>query len=193
MRRYASTSPEELADTVFGIAASKGLEAATIREVATAAGVSIGAVQHHFPTKDDLYAFAFDRLVRRVRERIARIDPHAPLPERLIAVLSQLLPLDEEREREGRVMLSFAARAATSPTLAEIQRATLAQIRRELAAQLTANGIPAPAVSAALLLAVVDGLTLDTLSSMGLDQPADLVAVLSAQVRLTLGSCPQCP
>jgi AcrR family transcriptional regulator len=181
------TSPTELVNAVFDIAATRGLDAASIREVANAAGVSIGAVQHHFGTKDDLYTFAFEQLVERVRSRVARIDPADPLNERLVIALSQLLPLDGQREHEARVMLSFAARAATSEALASIQRRTLTELRDELTDQLSADGIDMPDVRATLLLAAVDGLTLDAVSS-GMYTTAELSAALRTQIRLVLGN-----
>ncbi|MFE3055821.1 TetR/AcrR family transcriptional regulator [Nocardia sp. NPDC059239] len=183
VRKYGSTSSEQLADAVFAIAGSRGLDAASIREIAAAAEVSIGAVQHHFTTKDELYAFAFEQLTARVRARMSAIDPQAPLTDRLITALSQLLPLDDEREHEARVMVSFAARAATNETLADIQHRTLAEIRRELETQLAASNIPAPSTRSAILLATVDGLALDAVSSRGLYPRSELAAALSLHVR----------
>ncbi|MET8428412.1 TetR/AcrR family transcriptional regulator [Nocardia sp. NPDC004860] len=183
VRKYGSTSSEQLADAVFAIAGSRGLDAASIREIAAAAEVSIGAVQHHFTTKDELYAFAFEQLTARVRARMSAIDPRAPLTDRLITALSQLLPLDDEREHEARVMVSFAARAATNETLAGIQHRTLAEIRRELETQLAAANIPDPSTRSAILLATVDGLALDAVSSRELYPRGELAAALSLHVR----------
>lgn len=186
--QYSSTSPHLLARAVFEVAADRGLDAASVRTVAAAAGVSIGAVQHHFATKDHLFAFAFDELVRRVRERLASVDLDVPLPDRLAAVLGQLLPLDEERAREGRVMLAFAVRASTAAALRTIQRDTLAGIRDELTQVLRAAEVANPQVRASLLLAVVDGLTLDALSAPDLHSAAELTAVLDEQIALVLGT-----
>ncbi|MFE3229528.1 TetR/AcrR family transcriptional regulator [Nocardia sp. NPDC059228] len=183
VRKYGSTSSEQLADAVFAIAGSRGLDAASIREIAAAAEVSIGAVQHHFTTKDELYAFAFEQLTARVRARMSAIDPQAPLTDRLITALSQLLPLDDEREHEARVMVCFAARAATNETLAGVQHRTLAEIRRELETQLAAANIPDPSTRSAILLATVDGLALDAVSSRELYPRDELAAALSLQVR----------
>lgn len=186
VRRYASTSPEQLAEAVFEVAASRGLDAVSVREVAAAAGVSIGAVQHHFATKEQMLAFAFAGLVQRVRDRVAALDAAAPLAERLAGVLRQLLPLDAEREREARVMTAFAVRASASATLGAIQRDTLAEIRNELSAVLRAASVPRPQTRATLLIAVVDGLALDMLSSAGLYSPADVTAALDEQIALVL-------
>ena len=43
-----------LTEVLLDVVAEGGLEAATIRTVAAAAGVSIGTVQHYFKTKDDM-------------------------------------------------------------------------------------------------------------------------------------------
>lgn len=179
------TNPDLLAEAVFDIAATKGLDAASIREVAAAAGVSIGAVQYHFATKDELYAFAFSQVIRRVEERLAKVDLEAGLEDRLVAVLSELLPMDPAREREARVMLGFAARATSHSLLAATQRSTLDGIVAQLTEQLDAAGVDDAATRAVLLLAAVDGLTLDGLSSGDLD-PDLMLRALRAQVRLVL-------
>ena len=177
-----------MADSVFEIAATRGLDAASIREVATVAGVSIGAVQHHFATKDDMYLFAFEHVVARVRSRIDAIDWSTPLSERLTASLSQLLPLDSARAREARVMTAFVVRAANSAALARVQRQTLSAIRADLTAVLTDGGVENPQTRASLLLAVVDGLTLDALGSAGMYDAEKLTEALAEQIELVIGN-----
>jgi AcrR family transcriptional regulator len=46
------------------IVAERGLDDVSVREVASAAGVSIGTVQHYFRTKDDMLFTAFQDVVR---------------------------------------------------------------------------------------------------------------------------------
>ncbi|WP_161962376.1 TetR/AcrR family transcriptional regulator [Nocardioides speluncae] len=181
VRQYAATSPEALTEALFDVAAESGLDAATVRVVAARAGVSIGAVQHHFATKDQMYAAAFAALVARVRARIGRVDLTAPLPERLLTVLAELLPLDKARTREARVMAAFAARAATSPSLAAIQAAQLAEIRAELTEAL--GDLDHAEQRAAVLFAAVDGLALHAVSSGGGLKRHQLTAALEELVR----------
>lgn len=180
-RPYASTSREALTEALFEVAAESGLETATVRVIAARAGVSIGALQHHFATKDELYAAAFATLVARVRSRIEAVDLSAPLPDRLRAALGELLPLDDVRTREARVMAAFAARAATSAPLAEIQAKLLAEIRAELVQAL--GEIDPSGLRAVILLAAVDGLALQAISSGGLLKRAQLTAALDELVR----------
>jgi AcrR family transcriptional regulator len=174
---------EQLVDVLFRIVAEHGLEAATVREVAAAAGVSIGAVQHHFPSKDEMLAAAFRRVVARTRQRVAALPRTGAARDDLVAVLAELLPLDVPRRTEARVHLAFAARAATSAALQEIQRPLLREIRAELAERIGDGG----AVHAALLLAVVDGLALHEISAPEGLRTDVIEAALRAAVDAALG------
>ncbi|MFZ2175438.1 MAG: TetR/AcrR family transcriptional regulator [Rhodococcus sp. (in: high G+C Gram-positive bacteria)] len=187
-RRYSSTSPDLLAAALFDVAAGAGLESASVREVAKRAGVSIGAVQHHFSTKDEMFAFALHDLVDKVLKRLAAIDRHGDPADVLSRMLSQLLPLDEQRYREAHVMAAFAVRAATSPSLAEIRRTTQFTIRTMLSSVLIGVGTPEAETRVALLLATVDGLALEAVGSPDLYPREYLEHALDTQIRLTLHS-----
>jgi AcrR family transcriptional regulator len=90
----------------------------SIRTVAREASVSIGAVQHHFATKDELLLAAYARAIDQVVARAARLPSEPAAYVR--ALLRELLPLDAEREAELRVALAFTARSVHSPRLAEL-------------------------------------------------------------------------
>jgi AcrR family transcriptional regulator len=177
----------QLTDALLSITATRGLDQVSVREVASAAGVSIGTVQHYFATKDEMLVFAFRQVVERTRARVAGIDARTGPRRALGAALRELLPLDQTRLAECRVYLAFAARAATSPALAAVQAETLCAIHAELQQALSATATarhraPAPdtALQARLLLAVADGLMLDAVSAPGTLTPADLEAALDA-------------
>jgi AcrR family transcriptional regulator len=185
-RRYSSTSPERLAAALFDVAAESGLEGASVREVAKRAGVSIGAVQHHFSTKDEMFAFALRTLVDKLLARLSEVERGGDPARALFAAMSQWLPLDEARSREAHVMAAFAVRAATSPSLAEIRRKTLFTIRTGLSAVLIGIGTPEAETRAALLLATVDGLALDAIGSPALYPPEYLEHALDIQIGMIL-------
>ncbi|MBV6755405.1 TetR/AcrR family transcriptional regulator [Rhodococcus opacus] len=185
-RRYSSTSPEHLAAALFDVAAESGLEGASVREVAKRAGVSIGAVQHHFSTKDEMFAFALRTLVDKLLTRLAEIDRDGDPAQDLFAAMSQLLPLDESRSREAHVRAAFAVRAATSPSLAEIRRTTLFTIRTGLSAVLIGIGTPEAETRAALLLATVDGLAVEAIGSPDLYPSEYLEHALEVQIGMIL-------
>lgn len=185
-RPYATTSPTRLAAALFDVAARNGLDAASVREVANEAGVSIGAVQHHFPTKDEMLAYSFRTLSDRVLTRLTNVDPDIDPARTLFSALSQLLPLDDERDSEVHVMSAFTVRAVTSPTLSAIRTATLFTIRTGIARVLIRMGTPDAETRAALLLSAVHGLALDAASSPDLYPREYLTHALHTQVRLVL-------
>ncbi|GGB16569.1 TetR family transcriptional regulator [Flexivirga endophytica] len=168
------------------IIATDGLDAVTVREVARAAGVSIGAVQHHFRSKEDMLMAAFRHVVETTEMRVAAVELGAEVRQNLSAILRELLPLDATRTREAKVYVAFAARAATSEELAEVQRGTLEHITTQLAdafalaAEHTGTR-PSRADlhrEAQLLLALTDGLTLDAVSRGRRPDPSRLGALL---------------
>jgi AcrR family transcriptional regulator len=177
----------ELTDVLLGITATRGLDQVSVREVAAAAGVSIGAVQYYFATKDEMLVFAFRQVVERTRARVTGIDARLGPRQALRAALRELLPLDQARLAECRVYLAFAARAATAPALAAVQQETLSAIYAELEQALRAvvaardggAGLDT-ALEARLLLAAVDGLMFDAVSAPGTLTPAELEAALDA-------------
>ncbi|MEV0263694.1 TetR/AcrR family transcriptional regulator [Streptomyces sp. NPDC050617] len=184
---------EQLADALLHIAGSRGLDQVSVREVASTAGVSIGAVQYYFSTKDEMLAFAFRQVVERTRARIARLDATAEPRQSIRAALRQLLPLDARRLAECRVYLAFAARSLTSPVLADIQRETLSAIRDELRLALdealpATSGQPGPAPEreARLLLALVDGLMFDAVTAPDAMPPAETAQALDTYLERLL-------
>ena len=174
---------DAIVDALLEIVADHGLDKATVREVAGAAGVAIGTVQHYFPTKDRLVSAAFAEVVDRITTRVRAIplgdDPHA----NLTAVLHELLPLDDRRCREVRIQLAFAAKAAVTPALATLQRTVLDGVRRSVAGVFGAawaQPVDAPrcALASAAVLAVVDGLALHVVSADLDPEEGQLVAAL---------------
>jgi AcrR family transcriptional regulator len=162
----------QVAEAVAALVADGGLDAVTVARTAAAAGISVGLVQHYFPSKDDmlLYAFTHTRglIERRVELDAERADAAgARIEHILLEALTQLLPLDEARRREARVALAFTGRAVENPRLAEALRASNAHLRGRLA-QAIRNGeecgeVPQGTdaeVEAARLLSAVDGLVL---------------------------------
>ncbi|OAA29261.1 transcriptional regulator [Frankia sp. EI5c] len=124
MPRPATTSADALLDALVDVVVDRGLDAVSVRTVATAAGVSIGAVQYHFATKDELLLAAYRRTIDQFTARALTLADHAPTPGAYIrALLAELLPLDDARDAELRVALAFTARSPHSPRLAGLYTA----------------------------------------------------------------------
>jgi AcrR family transcriptional regulator len=174
MNEKSTLAPRQaqLTEALLRLVAENGLDAVSVREVASAGGVAIGTVQHYFPTKDAMLASAFEEVVRRTRSRIERVRLGTDVRRNLSLVLRQLLPLDHERTEEARIQVAFAARAATTPELAEIQRRILTELHEGVtqAFVLASAGRVTPErsrLAAHLAIASVDGLALHAVSAAG--------------------------
>ncbi|WP_234582289.1 TetR/AcrR family transcriptional regulator [Micromonospora sp. MH99] len=147
-----------IADALMRVAADQGLEAVSLRHVATEAGVSAGMVQHYFRTKDEMMAFALsvvrERSQVRVADAVAGLGEN-PSPRLLLrTMIAALLPLDEHTRDDGRVALAFLAYTAVRPSAAASLREDTAQLAAFIASVLPSND----AAAAAGLLALMEGL-----------------------------------
>lgn len=171
-----------IVQAILTIVAEKGLDHATVREAAAVAGVSIGTVQHHFPTKDEMLLGAFSEVVRRVRGRLASADLGGNPWQTASFVLREILPLDEPRRQEARVQLAFATRSMHDSGLAAIQRKVLEELHLALSAALASPGqhdAESAGRTAHALVALADGLALHALSTDGWLSPGDIDAALA--------------
>jgi AcrR family transcriptional regulator len=152
-----------IAETLRRIAADEGLEAVSLGQVAAAAGISKGQVQHYFPTKDAMLRYAVRTLRDQVERQVAAEVAGAP-PD-LRTVLVALLPLDDESRTEALVANAFLWRALKDEEIAAQFRTGYGQLREVLAAlvgaEQGAGTWPAdldPGREADFLLALTSGL-----------------------------------
>ncbi|MFI7099011.1 TetR/AcrR family transcriptional regulator [Streptomyces sp. NPDC050161] len=112
----------EIAEAVWRIAAGRGLHAASMREIAAEAGVSLRTVQYHFDGKHQLLVAALTLLhednERAARARI-RFGPDTPRAL-LRAVLEEFLPMDAQRRTSLQVLAAYYSRSLTDPALAAV-------------------------------------------------------------------------
>lgn len=126
----------ELVDATWRIIARNGLEGATMREIAMEAGFANGALKPYFPTKDTLLEFAFSHVFNRTNQRIAEVTAGQTGLAALRAFCLEVLPLDEERINEARIVIPFWQKAVNDPQKAVIHQQSmdewLTAIRRHL-------------------------------------------------------------
>ncbi|GJJ16663.1 TetR/AcrR family transcriptional regulator [Mycolicibacterium mageritense] len=151
---------ERMTDAVLAVLVADGFEGVSVRKVAAQADVSIGAVQHHFPTKDAMLAAAMDRASERFVARLGeQMRPNMPAAERLEA-LAVALVCPDPRDRDISVAwLLRLARAAVHEPTAQRHRADWTRVSQWLRA-LIVEAAPAvdAEVAAVELLALLDGL-----------------------------------
>jgi AcrR family transcriptional regulator len=153
---------ERILDALIELLATRGPDALSIRNVASAAGVSVGAVQHHFGTKEKLLQAAMDAVELRFRDRIGTLLQHEPSAEsRLRAFCVEIAGLGSDDTTEVVVWTVFAARAAVDDSIRAHHTSSWSHTEDVLRALIEhaypgANGDAGD--SAALLLAVLDGI-----------------------------------
>ncbi|WP_141578410.1 TetR/AcrR family transcriptional regulator [Actinomadura sp. WMMA1423] len=172
-----------IAEAVCDLVDERGLEGATLRDVAARAQVSMGAVQRCFRTKEEMLVFALghisDRINERVQARLVRSPAQSPRTA-LGHAATEISLLREEHRAEARVWLAFVAQAAVSEALATTLKANYATLQEALtrlikeAAEDSASLDPQNEARA--LLALADGLTTHVL--IGHLPPQEAQAVL---------------
>jgi AcrR family transcriptional regulator len=115
----------ELVDATWRIIARLGIEGATMREIALEAGFANGALRPYFATKDTLLEFAFSHVFNRTNRRVERVtEGKAGLPA-LRAFCAEVLPLDEEKVSEARLVIAFWQKAINDPQKAQIHQRSM--------------------------------------------------------------------
>ncbi|ALO65301.1 TetR family transcriptional regulator [Arthrobacter alpinus] len=126
----------ELVDATWRIIARHGIEGATMREIAAEAGFANGALKPYFPTKDSLITFAFGHVFNRTNQRIAERTAGTVGLEALRGFCQEVMPLDEDRINEARIVIPFWQKALTDPTKTELHESSMNQWRAVLAKNL---------------------------------------------------------
>jgi AcrR family transcriptional regulator len=181
---------QQVARIAADLIAAGGLAAATHRRIAEAAGCSTTVVSHYFSDKRDLVTATY----REVGDRVAaRVQAARSSDDRLVAILEALLPLDEDRTRDWRLLFTFLGLAATDAELTAEQRgraaAARAQIETALADDKQAGHIPPDADVPALarsLLSLVLGMGMQALfdpAEWPLERMRTALADAVAQIR----------
>lgn len=110
----------EIADATWRLVAERGLDAVTMREISAALGVANGSLTHYFPSKHAIveaaFRFVVDAADARIDTRVAGLTGVAALR----AFCHEVLPLDDLRLLEARVVVAFRQRALGDAGLAAV-------------------------------------------------------------------------
>ncbi|WP_350353352.1 TetR/AcrR family transcriptional regulator [Microbacterium sp. A8/3-1] len=163
-------SRELILKHLVGVIAAKGTGGLSVRTVATAAGVAIGTVQHHFPTKSAMLLAAMETIRPIAVDAYAEAMTATTADERLRNVVDLLIP-SAPSSVVGRVWLAFAAHSITDAEVSAKYQQLWSSTRDGLAT-LFAAAAPSAATEAiegaALeMLALLDGLSVTVLTEPG--------------------------
>jgi DNA-binding transcriptional regulator YbjK len=179
-------------EALFRVVVRDGLQRASLRVVADEAALNIGSVRHYFADQQDLMRFAMTSMMERVSARIiARISQLGDVQSRsreeqiaiAVDILSELLPLDQERRTEATVFLDFVTAARTNPAFADLAHKSADGTRRlihRVLARLSPEG--RLDLETERLAALIDGLSLNGVLQPQLLDSVTMTAVLQRHV-----------
>jgi len=187
-----STPSDHLLETVAELLVESGYEGVSVRKVATRAGVSIGAVQHHFPSKDAMLTAAMELMSRQFQARLeARVMPDATAEEALRTVADELLGIGPERRAADVLWTLQLARAAVDADTAARHAREWQQVEDLLTGLLwaarPARGQDWARREGGFLLALLDGLAAALLVEPGRMPAERAQGMLERHLELVLG------
>jgi AcrR family transcriptional regulator len=177
----------QIADALLRTAATRGLHATGMREVAAEAGVSLRLVQYYFGTKEQLLLAGVQRLAARFaaqatarfKEASGSGGPASPR-DVIAAILAEGLPADDDRRTFYVVSTAYLALSLTDPALAiaplvRNSDAVTDVVAAQLRAAQAAGDTPArldPDLEALSLMAMAAGLATSVLAGQSSIQQA---------------------
>ncbi|QDP41064.1 TetR/AcrR family transcriptional regulator [Radiobacillus deserti] len=99
---------QKIAEATWRVIVEKGIEHASVRNIAEEANLSLGALRHYFSSQDQLLAYTMELVKERATNRIERIAAqNIPLKEKVIAMLLEMVPTNEQTRVEMEVWFSY--------------------------------------------------------------------------------------
>jgi AcrR family transcriptional regulator len=128
---------DEILSATWRVIARDGIAKATIRAIAREAACSPGILAHYFDDKADILGAALVMSHRRVAARMDASTAGLRGLDALRVVMLEALPLDEKRDLEAQIEISFWGRALGNAELRELQHREFDRLRARLRRHLT--------------------------------------------------------
>lgn len=164
----------------------------------------MGSLRHFFSTQDELRRFAMREVIETITHRVAadaeqRVEQtrRGGVVDASLALLTELLPLDEQRRTEARIYAAFVAEAMTDPGIDAIRQEADEGMRgqcRHVLDGLAEFGHLHPSrdrdVETERLWSLLDGLTAHLLVRPQLTEVGRVTAVLGTHLADLAGPTP---
>ena len=123
---------DEILSATWRVIARDGITGATIRAIAKEASCSRGILGHYFDDKADILGSALVHSHRRVGARMAQASAALTGLDALRVVMLEALPLDERRDLEAQIEISFWGRALGNAKMRDLQHSEFDRLRARL-------------------------------------------------------------
>lgn len=122
----------EIVRATWQLIARQGIRGTTMREIAREAGFANGALTPYFANKDAILTAAFRHVFAASDARIERVTDGRRGIDALWRAVLEILPLDEERTLEARIVVPFWEEALASSDQREVHASTSNSWREKL-------------------------------------------------------------
>lgn len=160
----------QVSEAAWRVIVREGIDRASMRAIAQEMGCTTAGVTHYFRNKQAVLLFALNQVTERLQALMRSAIAEATGTERLVAMLSSFLPVNEQREDTIRVWVAFLGYAVGRESLMVEHQKSAAQLReliiKELEELQTDGLVRAdidPKVESNALLAFGNGISLDSL------------------------------
>jgi TetR/AcrR family transcriptional repressor of bet genes len=176
---------EALIDATLRCLKKYGHDGVSVRRISAAAGVSVGLINHHFPSSAGLIAETYETLARSLNESLrSQAENTAATPrQRLSAFFRASFAPDLLDPQLFSVWVVFWSMVAHSPEIRAVHDRTYGHYRsilEKLLGQLVACGAAPPLKlrpAAIALCAVLDGLWVELSLSAEIFKPREAIAI----------------
>ncbi|MCM3111720.1 TetR/AcrR family transcriptional regulator [Lederbergia lenta] len=155
----------QIAEATWRVILERGMEGATVRNIAKEADLSSGALRHYFSTQDELLMYAMNLVKENATARIEKIaQQNLPPIELVLKILLEIIPTNKESLAEMEVWFAFIAHFMHDKSVFEVHHDGILQGLQKLIEllehfQLLQKGLNKE-LEIEKLYALVDGLAL---------------------------------
>lgn len=160
----------EVSAAAWRVIVREGLDRTSMRAIAQEMNCTTGVVTHYFRNKQELILFALHQVTERLQGLMEQATAHWDGGDRLVAMLSSFLPIDSERQEILRVWVAFLGYAVGREELLAEHQQSAGELRQVVIQELDMLQKQGqirpdlyPETEANVLLALVNGISLDTL------------------------------
>jgi AcrR family transcriptional regulator len=154
-----AASRARILEHALALFAQHGYERTSVKMIAESAGVAQGLLYNYFASKDALLRAIFEESMRDVRESFRRAERAGPPERRVEALLRASFDILRRNQRFWRLSYGVRMQPAVLAGLGEDVFAWTAAVRRTLEGYLAEAGVRRPEVEAAVLFALIDGVS----------------------------------
>jgi AcrR family transcriptional regulator len=155
-----SERKEQILHEAIGIIATEGYGKLTMRALARASGMKLGALQYHFRTREDMLRALALCIADEYRQSFEALTPEGESPSLMEIVRFIIDDPPGSKLQTDRLFPQLWAMAQVEPVMAKLLDAIYVGYLGKLEERLAAQGSPSPRAEALALMSLLEGSTI---------------------------------